>query len=109
MQAGHRFTCEENTYMFLSTDAVSCIKLRVQAFAWGASSLLGGAFLRAQTSPLSANDLVRVYVDSRRVTAPLDRDLLGSFLEHLGRAIYEGVYDPVRSYRTPMDFAKIHR
>ena len=62
--------------------------------AWGASSLLGGAFLRAQTSPLSANDVVRVYVDSRRVTAPLDRDLFGSFLEHLGRAIYEGVYDP---------------
>ncbi|HTF25670.1 MAG TPA: alpha-N-arabinofuranosidase [Candidatus Limnocylindria bacterium] len=62
--------------------------------AWGASSLLGGALLRAQTSPLSANDVVRVYVDSRRVTAPLDRNLFGSFLEHLGRAIYEGVYDP---------------
>ncbi len=64
------------------------------AVAWGASSLLGGAFLRAQTSPLSANDVARVYVDSRRVTAPLDRNLFGSFLEHLGRAIYEGVYDP---------------
>ncbi len=62
--------------------------------AWGAGSLLGGAFLRAQTSPLSANDVARVYVDSRRVTAPLDRNLFGSFLEHLGRAIYEGVYDP---------------
>ena len=62
--------------------------------AWGASSLLGGALLRAQTSPLSANDVSRVYVDSRRVTAPLDRNLFGSFLEHLGRAIYEGVYDP---------------
>ena len=62
--------------------------------AWGASSLLGGAFLRPQTSPLSANDVARVYVDSRRVTAPLDRNLFGSFLEHLGRAIYEGVYDP---------------
>src|SRR5437762_418485 len=62
--------------------------------AWGASSLLGGVFLRAQTSPLSANDVARVYVDSRRVTAPLDRNLFGSFLEHLGRAIYEGVYDP---------------
>src|SRR5438093_3620260 len=62
--------------------------------AWGASSLLGGAFLRAQTSPLSANDVARAYVDSRRVTAPLDRNLFGSFLEHLGRAIYEGVYAP---------------
>src|SRR5438046_9764264 len=62
--------------------------------AWGASSLLGGALLRAQTSPLSANDVARVYVDSRRVTAPLDRNLFVPFLEHLGRAIDDGVYDP---------------
>src|SRR2546429_2517905 len=62
--------------------------------AWGASSLLGGALLRAQTSPLSANDVSRVYVDSRRLIGALDRNLFGSFLEHLGRAIYEGVYDP---------------
>jgi alpha-N-arabinofuranosidase len=25
---------------------------------------------------------------------PLDRNIFGSFLEHLGRAIYEGIYDP---------------
>ena len=24
----------------------------------------------------------------------MDRRLLGAFLEHLGRAVYEGVYDP---------------
>jgi len=36
----------------------------------------------------------RVYIDSRRTIAPLDRNLFGSFLEHLGRAIYEGIYDP---------------
>ena len=61
--------------------------------AWGMTSLLGESFLRGQTSP-SAGDTVRVYADSRRVTAPLDRYLFGSFLEHLGRAIYEGIYDP---------------
>ena len=33
-------------------------------------------------------------MDSRRTVAPLDRNLFGSFLEHLGRAIYEGIYDP---------------
>jgi alpha-N-arabinofuranosidase len=62
--------------------------------AWGVSSLFGGAFPRAQTSPPNTHDVVRVYLDSRRVIAPLDRNLFGSFLEHLGRAIYEGVYDP---------------
>ncbi len=62
--------------------------------AWGVSSLFGGTFRRAQTSAPNADDMVRVYLDSRRVIAPLDRNLFGSFLEHLGRAIYEGVYDP---------------
>jgi alpha-N-arabinofuranosidase len=38
--------------------------------------------------------LARVYVDSRRTVAPLDRNVFGSFLEHLGRAIYQGIYDP---------------
>ena len=37
---------------------------------------------------------VRVYVDSRRTISPIDRNLWGSFLEHLGRAIYGGIYDP---------------
>lgn len=53
-----------------------------------------GRFLSAQTPPPNSSDLVRVYVDSRRTLAPLDRNLFGSFLEQLGRAIYEGIYDP---------------
>jgi len=36
----------------------------------------------------------RVYIDTRRTISPIDRNLFGSFLEHLGRAIYEGIYDP---------------
>lgn len=51
-----------------------------------------GRFLPAQTS--NPGEAVRVYLDSRRTVAPLDRNLFGSFLEHLGRAIYEGIYDP---------------
>ena len=43
---------------------------------------------------MNASDPVRIYIDSRRVVAPLDRNVFGSFLEHLGRAIYEGIYDP---------------
>ena len=42
----------------------------------------------------SPSDPIRVYLDPRRTVAPLDRNLFGSFLEHLGRAIYEGIYDP---------------
>ena len=60
---------------------------------WGAS-LVCGRFLSAQTPPLNTDAVTHIYVDSRRVIAPLDRNLFGSFLEHLGRAIYEGIYDP---------------
>jgi alpha-L-arabinofuranosidase len=60
----------------------------------GCKSLLGGSLLRAQTASPKTSDAVHVYLDSRRVISPLDRNLFGSFLEHLGRAIYEGIYDP---------------
>jgi alpha-N-arabinofuranosidase len=36
----------------------------------------------------------RIVVDSRRVIATLDRRVFGSFLEHLGRAIYGGIFEP---------------
>jgi alpha-N-arabinofuranosidase len=56
------------------------------------TDLMFGQFLSAQVAPSAST--VRVYVDSRRAIASLDRNLFGSFLEHLGRAIYEGIYDP---------------
>jgi len=36
----------------------------------------------------------RAVVDRSQVRAQLDRRLFGGFLEHLGRAVYEGVYQP---------------
>ncbi|HEY1465059.1 MAG TPA: alpha-L-arabinofuranosidase C-terminal domain-containing protein [Terriglobales bacterium] len=56
------------------------------------SKALFGPLLHAQT--MGANDVSRIYVDSRRKIGPLDRNIFGSFLEHLGRAIYEGISDP---------------
>ena len=49
--------------------------------------------LFAQAVP-SATSICRVYIDSRRIISPIDRNLFGSFLEHLGRAIYHGIYEP---------------
>jgi len=54
------------------------------------ADLAFGRFLSAQTS----SAVSRIFVDSRRTIAPLDRNVFGSFLEQLGRAIYEGIYDP---------------
>ncbi len=64
--------------------------------AGSAVALLGGkaataARVLAQTA---TSTTTRVYVDTRRTIGEIDPNLFGSFLEHLGRAIYEGVYDP---------------
>ena len=67
-----------------------------QASVAGAACAAGTLFpnfLFGQASS-NATDPVRIYIDSRRVVGPLDRNMFGSFLEHLGRAIYEGIYDP---------------
>src|SRR5581483_7614457 len=58
------------------------------------TSSLFWRLLFAQTPSSSSNELSRIFIDSRRTISPLDRNLFGSFLEHLGRAIYEGIYDP---------------
>jgi alpha-N-arabinofuranosidase len=62
------------------------------------SALLGGTSFAlrglTQGGSTASDSAARVYVDTRRTIAQLDRNLFGSFLEHLGRAIYEGVYDP---------------
>ena len=62
--------------------------------AAGAMNVLSSRSAVAQTQTMSANTAAQIYVDSRRTIAPLDRNLFGSFLEHLGRAIYEGIYEP---------------
>jgi alpha-N-arabinofuranosidase len=51
-------------------------------------------FLKAQGTGSSALSPFRANLDFRRTLPALDRNIFGSFLEHLGRAIYEGIYDP---------------
>jgi alpha-N-arabinofuranosidase len=63
------------------------------AAACSADLLLSRSLL-SQTNPRASSTGARIYIDSRRTIAPIDPNLFGSFLEHLGRAIYEGIYDP---------------
>src|SRR6202035_4153324 len=63
------------------------------AGAASAADLLLGHSLFGQAK-VAAMSATRVYVDPRRTISPIDHNLFGSFLEHLGRAIYEGVCDP---------------
>lgn len=76
----------------------------VAGMAFSANHLLA-PFLRAQTGgPASA--MFRVDVDSRRTLPALDRNIFGSFLEHLGRAIYQGIYDPNSKFADANGFRK---
>jgi alpha-N-arabinofuranosidase len=64
------------------------------AAAWSANLVVGRFLPAAYAAATPASSVARVWVDSRRTIAPLERNVFGSFLEHLGRAIYEGIYDP---------------
>jgi alpha-N-arabinofuranosidase len=48
----------------------------------------------ASTWAQTPSTTTRVVIDASRSTSAIDRRIFGSFLEHLGRAIYEGVYAP---------------
>src|SRR5436309_14968778 len=39
-------------------------------------------------------DTTRIILHPEYQIAPVDPRLFGGFLEHIGRAVYEGVYDP---------------
>ena len=73
---------------------VSNVGLASSATALFGSRSLAARGLGQAVSSGGSSRPARVFVDSRRTIAPLDRNLFGSFLEHLGRAIYEGIYDP---------------
>lgn len=48
----------------------------------------------------------RIILDPAHTIAPVDPRIFGGFLEHLGRAIYEGVYDPRASSADENGFRK---
>jgi alpha-L-arabinofuranosidase len=48
----------------------------------------------------------KVIIDGERVVGAIDPKLFGGFLEHLGRAIYEGIYEPGSSLTDARGFRK---
>ena len=48
----------------------------------------------------------RAVIDQRHYRSDLDRRVLGAFLEHLGRAVYTGVYDPGNSLSDARGFRR---
>jgi len=71
-------------------------KAAVTGIGLSANTLLS-PLLKSQDKAATSSGVFRVYLDTRRTLPALDRNIFGSFLEHLGRAIYEGIYDPNNS------------
>jgi alpha-N-arabinofuranosidase len=76
----------------------------VTGLSWTAGPLFGR--LLAAQAPATRDQTARIFLDSRRTISELDRNLFGSFLEHLGRAIYEGIYDPRSKFADDNGFRK---
>lgn len=68
----------------------SFLKKTGQAGAGLAATAVLGKVGWAQTTAVPT----RVIIDSARRISAIDRNIFGSFLEQLGRAIYTGIYDP---------------
>ena len=58
------------------------------------AALAAGSMLGRMGYAQSLDRVTRVTIDSAAYRSDIDRRLFGSFLEHLGRAIYTGVYQP---------------
>ncbi len=48
----------------------------------------------------------QVVIDKNYIVSDIDRRLYGSFIEHLGRAVYEGIYQPESRFADEQGFRK---
>jgi alpha-N-arabinofuranosidase len=58
------------------------------------TALAAGRWYGRSAAEQSGSSAARIYVDPAQKIAPLDRKVFGSFIEHLGRAVYGGIYEP---------------
>ena len=57
-------------------------------------ALAAGSWLQPLGYTQTRSRVTRTIINDQRHKGTMDRRVLGAFLEHLGRAVYEGVYDP---------------
>ncbi|MCY3779383.1 MAG: alpha-N-arabinofuranosidase [Chloroflexi bacterium] len=47
---------------------------------------------------MNSNSMARVYIDTKRVVSEISPLLFSGFAEHMGRCIYDGIYDPASKH-----------
>jgi alpha-L-arabinofuranosidase len=75
-------------------DSISRRRFLNGTLAAGAGLVAGRAFGKSPLAVVAPSTKGRVVIDPDRTISTLDRNLFGSFIEHLGRSVYEGVYEP---------------
>jgi len=84
---------------------MTCDRRRVLCGLGGAAALLAGrSWLELIGSAQAGRGPARVRIAPNRGASDFDRRLFGSFLEHLGRAIYTGIYEPGSPVADPDGF-----
>jgi alpha-N-arabinofuranosidase len=58
------------------------------------TAMAAGRWFGGSTFAQSGSSAARIYIDPAQKIAPLDRKIFGSFVEHLGRSVYGGIYEP---------------
>ena len=58
------------------------------------AALASASWLASIGYSQTTRSVARAVINRARIRADLDRHILGSFVEHLGRCVYGGVYDP---------------
>ena len=48
----------------------------------------------------------KLILDKDYIISPIDRRLYGSFIEHLGRAVYTGIYEPAHPLADEQGFRR---
>ncbi|MFN8420419.1 MAG: alpha-N-arabinofuranosidase, partial [Anaerolineae bacterium] len=56
--------------------------------------------------PVSSSTSAKVYLDSNRVISSISPLLFSGFAEHMGRAIYEGIYEPASPHADARGFRR---
>jgi len=76
-------------------DSISRRRFFRDGSALAGSSLAANSWLtRAASASQGYSGTARLNVDLNRRISSLDRNLFGSFIEHLGHAVYGGIYEP---------------
>ncbi len=71
-----------------------CRRRFLTALGKSGAALAAGSWLSSIGYTQTRGGPARAVINQARYRSELDRRLLGAFLEHLGRAIYTGVYEP---------------